>query len=81
MKLSIIRIFCAGSLAVLAACNSEIKVEQKQTLSEMKGEELLARGKYLTTIGGCHDCHSPKVMTSHGPEPDTTRLIVWPSRE
>ena len=38
-------------------------------------EVLIARGKYLTTIGGCNDCHSPKVMTPHGPEPDTTRLF------
>lgn len=38
-------------------------------------EVLIARGKYLTTIGGCNDCHSPKVMTPHGIEPDTTRLF------
>jgi mono/diheme cytochrome c family protein len=29
-----------------------------------------ARGKYLVTAGGCHDCHSPKVFTEKGPEPD-----------
>jgi cytochrome c553 len=75
MKLSFIRILCAESLVVLAACNSEIKVEQQQTLPELKGEELIARGKYLTTIGACNDCHSPKMMTPHGPEPDTSRLL------
>lgn len=35
----------------------------------------VARGKYLVDFGGCHDCHSPKVMTPMGPVPDTTRLL------
>ena len=33
------------------------------------------RGEYLVTFGGCHDCHSPKVMTPNGPAPDKTRLL------
>lgn len=33
------------------------------------------RGAYLATIGGCHDCHTPKVMTPRGPVPDTQRLL------
>lgn len=31
------------------------------------------RGRYLVTIGGCHDCHTPKVFT--GPEPDMSRML------
>jgi hypothetical protein len=46
---------------------------QKQ--AELSKEQLVARGKYLTTIGGCNDCHSPKIMTPTGPEPDTARLL------
>ena len=41
----------------------------------MSNDELVARGKYLATIGGCNDCHSPKIMTQMGPVPDTTRLL------
>jgi len=37
--------------------------------------ELIQRGKYLVTTSGCHDCHSPKVMTELGPEPDPSRLM------
>lgn len=33
------------------------------------------RGEYLATIGGCHDCHTPKVFTETGPAPDTARLL------
>ena len=33
------------------------------------------RGKYLVTIGGCNDCHTPKVMTDKGPALDEARLL------
>jgi len=29
------------------------------------------RGKYLVTVMGCDDCHSPKLFGPHGPEVDT----------
>ena len=38
-------------------------------------KSLVARGKYLVTVMGCSDCHSPKVFTPKGPIPDTTRLL------
>jgi len=33
------------------------------------------RGKYLVTIVGCHDCHTPMRMGANGPEPDMTRML------
>lgn len=44
----------------------------KKQLSE---EEMLAKGKTYVTMGGCNDCHTPKIMTPAGPELDTTRLL------
>ena len=42
----------------------------------------VARGKYLITLGGCHDCHTPKLMTEKGPALDTKRLLSgFPSSE
>ena len=41
----------------------------------MTKDEQIVRGKFLVDIGGCNDCHSPKVMTAMGPVPDTTRLL------
>ncbi len=32
----------------------------------------IARGKYLVSIMGCHDCHSPMKMGPNGPEVDMT---------
>lgn len=33
------------------------------------------RGKLLVTVGGCHDCHTPKRIGPKGPEPDLTRQL------
>lgn len=38
-------------------------------------EELIQRGKYLVTVAGCNDCHSPKIMTPQGPAPDPDRML------
>ncbi|HEX5169894.1 MAG TPA: c-type cytochrome [Cyclobacteriaceae bacterium] len=63
-------------LLTLAACDLQKKNEKPEAARQAPSEEeLIKRGKYLVTIGACHDCHSPKVMTPNGPEPDTTRLL------
>ena len=36
-------------------------------------EDVQARGKYLVTVLGCGDCHSPKVIGPQGPVPDPER--------
>jgi hypothetical protein len=36
---------------------------------------VIARGRYLVTLGGCNDCHSPKKMTPHGPVLDEKLLL------
>ena len=39
---------------------------------------LLARGKYLTVIGGCNDCHSPGYAESGGQTPESQWLLGSP---
>jgi mono/diheme cytochrome c family protein len=38
-------------------------------------DEKLARGKYLVTVAGCNDCHTPLKMTPEGPRPDMDRML------
>jgi mono/diheme cytochrome c family protein len=33
------------------------------------------RGEILVTVGGCHDCHTPKKLTPTGPVPDLDRAL------
>ena len=41
----------------------------------MSKEQMVAKGKYLVTVTGCNDCHSPKIMTRQGPIVDSTRPL------
>jgi hypothetical protein len=38
-------------------------------------KEQIKRGEYLVNFGGCNDCHTPKLMTPKGPQPDASRLL------
>ena len=40
-----------------------------------KKKAMVERGKYLVNLGGCNDCHSPKLFGPTGPVPDSTRLL------
>lgn len=33
------------------------------------------RGEYLATVGGCNDCHTPKIFGPDGAEPDLSRRL------
>src|SRR5947199_1203308 len=33
------------------------------------------RGRYMVTVGGCNDCHTPKMMGPNGLEPDMSRTL------
>ncbi|MEJ0054179.1 MAG: diheme cytochrome c-553 [Bacteroidota bacterium] len=84
MKPEFRNVLAIAGLFLLAACStSEKKTENVQevypeTPKEVPVQtqaELIKRGLYLTTIGACNDCHSPKKMTPRGPEPDPSRLL------
>jgi len=47
----------------------------KPAIAQDRDAEKLARGKYLVTVAGCNDCHTPWKMGPAGPEPDMTRML------
>lgn len=78
--LSTIALLC---ITAIIACNSdnnpstnnEGEVEVNGITEAGSKETMIKRGQYLVTIMGCNDCHSPKVMTAHGPDIDTARML------
>ena len=42
---------------------------------EMTQPEMVQRGKFLVTVGGCDDCHTPKNFGPNGPELDISRRL------
>lgn len=54
-------------------CSQSVPAETPATPSA--SNETPIDGAYLATLGGCNDCHTPKIMTPMGPELDTTRIL------
>jgi len=72
MRLLIIPIYL---LLILLAVSCASPAPPIPETMEAAPAELVERGKYLVEVMGCHDCHSPKVMTEKGPVPDPDRLL------
>lgn len=46
-----------------------------QTGKQQAPKGKVALGEHLVLIAGCHDCHTPKKMTEHGPELDMSLAL------
>jgi hypothetical protein len=64
---------------LLVACNTHsASTVNKEDIDRHPGKEaenMVLRGRYLVTVGGCNDCHSPKKLTRQGPVVDSARLL------
>ena len=62
---------------LLAACQQPAPAPTQSTTPAQTASapSPVERGKYLVTVGGCNDCHTPKKMGANGPEPDMTREL------
>ena len=54
-------------VVVVAACLAAPAFAQKE-------DPVIARGRYISQIGGCNDCHTPGYGPSGGKVPETQRL-------
>jgi hypothetical protein len=76
-KLTMTAATLVASLAIIVAANASRPVAPPpQVMKKMTREEKIARGKYMVTIGGCHDCHTPWIIQPNGqPGPDMSRAL------
>jgi hypothetical protein len=81
MKKMFIRKFVglSASLLLLFGCQQPAPATQspaeKAAAPAAPAQSPVERGKYLTTVGGCNDCHTPKKIGPNGPEADMTREL------
>lgn len=69
MKSILTMLVILTGLFLLSYCTSrDQNTETTEQTAQMSEQELKDHGEYLVTIGGCHDCHSPKAMGERGPE-------------
>ncbi|MCF0051668.1 c-type cytochrome [Dyadobacter sp. LJ53] len=76
-------IYAAITAAIWLTCATDMQKQEKKGIkstikyhSEAAKEDSVKRGKYLVTIMGCADCHSPKKPGPQGPIPDMERFLA-----
>jgi len=67
----------AGFVFLMNNCKQpEEKQAPPESVSDLMDPNAdIEHGSYLVTIGGCDDCHSPKIMTEHGPVIDSSKRL------
>jgi len=73
-KMLIYVLLASLSLILFTSCKGKTATANadNKVLTE---EQLVQRGDYLVTLGGCNDCHSPKKMGPQGPEVNTELML------
>ncbi len=61
--------------AIAALASTAALAQDAGPAAAAPATDTLARGKYLVTVAGCNDCHTPWRMGEKGPEPDMTRML------
>jgi mono/diheme cytochrome c family protein len=68
--------FAAAVLALSTYAWLGVLAPAQSTTSDTKpAGDKVARGKYLVTVAGCNDCHTPWKVGPGGPEPDMSRML------
>jgi len=70
IEYAILAVAVAATVAIVSPARAEGTGQPAETTAEK-----LARGKYLVTVAGCNDCHTPWIMGPKGPEPDMNRML------
>ncbi len=72
-------LFVLGIFFLSCQPDNKMPAEPANKMADMKPAmtkaDSIKRGQTLMYIMGCHDCHSPKIMTAQGPMLDTTKLL------
>jgi mono/diheme cytochrome c family protein len=64
---------CSGNKPAEPAAETTVASAEKPNFGGFDTQ--VQWGEHLVTIGGCHDCHTPKKMTPMGPVDDSSLLL------
>jgi len=68
---TVLRFLATGLLGVLLIQQSPAQAKG----GDAKKKAMIERGRWMVNLGGCNDCHTPKIFGPQGPVLDTTRLL------
>jgi len=57
----------------LSNCQQQSTENLSTAEANLSKEAQVKRGEYIVSFAMCDDCHSPKIMTPHGPQIDMSR--------
>lgn len=60
---------------IICSCDDSKKQDAMVKADSLSPLDSIKRGEYLVTAIGCTDCHTSRVMTPNGPQPDMSRLL------
>jgi mono/diheme cytochrome c family protein len=63
------------SVATLAVAAEGSAAGEPVAAAAAAGDARVERGRFMVTLGGCHDCHTPVKVGADGPEPDLGRML------
>ena len=68
----------SATLVVTACSNNKTEVPNDNItqVRQTEKEDMIKKGGYLMLSAGCHDCHTPKIMTAQGPIDDSTKWLA-----
>ncbi len=73
---AVIVVAAVGAAGVwLTRASATPSADAAQKAEKPSPAERVARGKYIVSTAGCHDCHTPWKMGDRGPEPDMSRAL------
>lgn len=68
--------FTAASLSIPPAIAEDATLTATADVTHAApSSDPVARGRYIVTVSGCNDCHTPWHMGPNGPEPDMSRML------
>jgi mono/diheme cytochrome c family protein len=75
IRLSLLTVAVAAPASVALAASTSPARSDSGAHTTAARADVVARGKYLVTVAGCNDCHTPWKMGPDGPEPDMSRML------
>lgn len=77
----ILFIVCVICMLTFARCADNVETQPTASTDSLRSDDFggfespVKWGEHIVHIAGCHDCHTPKKMTDHGPEMDMDRML------
>ncbi|MEO6549192.1 MAG: diheme cytochrome c-553 [Ferruginibacter sp.] len=71
----ILSVTCLAVVVVVIFSCQQNAQQASTGVANVSKDSLIRHGEYLVSAIGCGDCHSPKILGQHGPEPDPNLVL------